>query len=448
MSIDAALDRDQIIQRVEEAYYFAYPMLQGYQAIFGISIAEQSPSYFGPLNQTHSKPFTLDPTYTAVVSPNADTPYTLANADLRTEPVVFEVPAIDDRYYVMQLVDLYGYNAHYVGTRVTGTGPGAYLLAGPRWDGEVPDGITDVLRFETDLILGIGRTQLLDPEDLPKFKEVVAGYKMQPLSSFAGTTPPAPEPYEWPLWDPSILDDERFIGLVNHLLGTFCQPPHPEDEAALASMATIGIGPGVPFDADSLTDEQRDAIRAGVASAQEKMADRARQLSESVNGWQSLVGFGPRSYFEGDYFLKAAAATVGYLANDQEEAFYPVVRVDADGDKLEGTNRYRLTFTEEPPNDAFWSVTMYNTLKDGVGGFMVDNPIDRYLINDNTPGLVRGDDGSLTIALQHDEPEDPAERANWLPAPEGTFYLILRIYMPKPAVLDGTWKPPPVRKIG
>ncbi|MFQ5644011.1 MAG: DUF1254 domain-containing protein, partial [Thiogranum sp.] len=127
------LTPDEIAKRTEQAYYFAYPMLQGYQAIFGISIAEQSPSYFGPLNAVHSKPFTLNPSYTAVVSPNADTPYSIANLDLSREPMVYRVPAITDRYYVMQLVDLYGYNAHYIGTRVTGTDAGNYLLVGPNW---------------------------------------------------------------------------------------------------------------------------------------------------------------------------------------------------------------------------------------------------------------------------------------------------------------------------
>jgi len=442
MTIDGNLTTDEIVERAEEAYYFTYPMLQGYQAIFGISLAEGAPTYYGPINTVHSRPMVLGPSFTAVVSPNADTPYTAMMLDLRAEPMVFHVPPIEDRYYVMQMVDLYGYNAHYVGTRVTGTGAGSYLLAGPRWDGEVPEGITDVLRFETDLVLGIGRTQLLGPDDLPKLKEIVANYRLEPLSSFAGTPAPPSPPSEWPMWDPSILDDERFIGMANWLF-TFCQAPHPEDAEALARMASIGIGPGTAFDPDTLTDEQRAAIRAGIETAKRRMAERARNLSQSVNGWQSLAGFGPRSYFHGDYLLKAAAATVGYLANDREEADYPVCRVDADGEKLNGAHRYRLTFSESPPNDAFWSVTMYNTLKDGTGGFMVENPLDRYLINTATEGLVMGDDGSLTVAIQHDEPTDPTERANWLPAPKGDFYFILRIYMPKQAVLDGTWEPPP-----
>lgn len=436
------LTPEQISQRVEQAYYFAYPMLQGYQAIFGISIAENSPSYFGPLNAVHSKPFTLTPQYTAVVSPNADTPYSVANADLSDEPLVYHVPKIADRYYVMQLVDLYGYNAHYVGTRVTGTEEGTYLLVGPDWKGAIPEGITKVLRFETNLILGMGRTQLLNDADLPKLKEIASHYKMEPLSAFLGKKAPETKSRNWPAWNPSILDDENFIPMTSYLL-TFSKS-HPEDQKALEQMASIGIAPGAEFHADQLSKEQLDAIRKGIATAKKNMAEKSLNLSPSVNGWRALSGFGDRAYFKGDYFLKAAAATVGYLANDPEEASYPVLRVDADDELLNGSHKYRLTFNEPPPNNAFWSVTMYNTLKDGTNGFLVENSINRYLINNQAEGLIKGTDGSLTITMQHDEPTDPVERANWLPTPKQDFYLIMRIYMPEQSVLDGSWITPAV----
>jgi len=439
------LSAKEITKRAEHAYYFTYPMLQGYQAIFGISLYPKSPSYFGPLNAVHSKPFTLNPSYTAVVSPNADTPYSIANLDLSDEPMVYHVPAIKDRYYVMQLVDLYGYNAHYIGTRVTGTDAGDYLLVGPYWQGRVPKGIKKVLRFETNLVLGIGRTQLLNDADLPKLKQIVAQYKVIPLSAYTHSKPPTAKKRDWPIWNPGILDDERFIVMASKML-QFAKP-NPEDKAALKAMASIGISPDSDFDPEKLGKAQRVAIRMGINNAKEKMAQKARNLSQSLNGWQALSGFGDRAYFKGDYFLKAAAATVGYLANDAEEATYPVCRVDAKGRKLNGAHRYRLTLTEEPPNNAFWSITMYNTLKDGTGGFMVENPINRYLINNRTEGLIRGKDGSLTITISHNEPTNPVERANWLPAPEGDFYMIMRIYMPKPSVLDGSWMPRAVKRI-
>jgi hypothetical protein len=90
---------------------------------------------------------------------------------------------------------------------------------------------------------------------------------------------------------------------------------------------------------------------------------------------------------------------------------------------------------------------MYDTSYDGVAGYLVENPIGRYLVNSTTEGLVFGDDGSLTVHIQHEEPATPDARANWLPAPAGSFYLAMRIYWPEPAVLDGTWLPPAVVRI-
>ena len=137
----------------------------------------------------------------------------------------------------------------------------------------------------------------------------------------------------------------------------------------------------------------------------------------------------------------------GWGGNDVIEAIYPTAREDAAGEPLDGAHRYQMTFSTPPPAKAFWSVTMYDTSYDGVAGYLVDNPINRYLINLTTEDLVLGNDSSLTITIQREQPDDPAERANWLPAPSGPFYLVLRIYWPEQAALDGSWTPPPVRRI-
>jgi hypothetical protein len=138
---------------------------------------------------------------------------------------------------------------------------------------------------------------------------------------------------------------------------------------------------------------------------------------------------------------------LGYGGNDFIEAMYPLVRNDEDGESLDGAFRYQLTFTTTPPTRAFWSITMYDTSYDGTAGYMIENPINRYLINSTTQGLVYADDGSLTITIQREQPQDAAEQANWLPAPEGLFYMTMRIYWPEPAALDGTWTPPPVVRV-
>jgi hypothetical protein len=177
------------------------------------------------------------------------------------------------------------------------------------------------------------------------------------------------------------------------------------------------------------------------------MADKAGHLGERVNGWMAIDAFGDREFFDGDYLLRAAGAMAGWGGNDKIEAFYPMTSIDSDDQPLSGDNAYRLRFDTLPPAKAFWSVTMYDTSYDGVAGYLVDNPIGRYLINSTTTGLVTGDDGSLTMHIQHAEPDTEEGRANWLPAPDGPFYLAMRIYWPEPEALDGTWKPPPVARV-
>jgi hypothetical protein len=432
----------------QEAYVYAFSMLMGYRFAYATFLTPDLPSYRGPVNAMHSEAATLDYTFKDVITPNADTPYSMAMLDLRAEPVVLRVPPVSDRYYVWQFVDLFGTNPHYVGTRATGSSGGTYLAVGPGWDGQVGDaeGLDGVLRFDTDLVFVIGRTQLRGADDVPALAKVMAGYHIQPLSAYRGQGGPVAGPVDWPVWSDEASRDERFIGYLNFLL-SFCQPLHPSEVDMMARFARIGIGPGAVFDADALEDEVREAIRAGVAAARETIASRVRDIGQKVNGWMSSDVFGTREWYAGDHLLRAVAAMAGWGGNDVIEAIYPTAREDAAGEPLDGAHRYQMTFSTPPPAKAFWSVTMYDTSYDGVAGYLVENPINRYLINSTTEGLVLGNDSPLTITIQREQPDDPAERANWLPAPSGPFYLVLRIYWPEQAALDGSWTPPPVRRI-
>lgn len=433
-------------QIAEEAYTYAFPMLMGYRFAFAAFLTPSLPSYRGPVNAIHGRAATLDHTFKDVITPNADTPYSFGMMDLRSEPVVIQVPRITDRYYVLQLEDLFGTNAHFIGSRATGSQAGTYLAVGPGWDGEAEDEFDGVLPFDTDLVFVIGRTQLLGPDDIPALAEVMNSYRVQTLSAYRGQSSPPSEPVEWPLWNDEASRDERFISYLNFLL-RFCQPTHPSEADMMARFARIGIGPGAPFDADALNDDLREAIRVGINSARDEMVAKTQSAGKKVNGWISASVFGTREWYDGDYLLRAAAAMAGWGGNDIIEAFYPTAREDADGEALDGAHRYRMTFAAPPPAKAFWSVTMYDTSYDGVAGYLVENPINRYLINSTTEGLVYGEDGSLTITIQREQPQEAAEKANWLPAPDGPFYLTMRIYWPEEAALDGTWTPPPVRRV-
>jgi len=437
------LSPQEIEKIAKEAYIRAFPMLMGYRYAYATFLMPGLPSYRGPANAFHGNAATLDHTFKDVVTPNADTPYSMALLDLSAEPVVLQVQAIKDRYYVWQFVDLLGTNPHFIGSRATGSEAGTYLAVGPGWKGEAGDEFDGVLPFDTDLVFVIGRTQLLSPDDIPALAKIMASYKIQPLSAYRGQDSPAAPPVKWPIWNDEASRDERFISYVNFLL-KFCHLLHPGEAELMARFAKIGIGAGLPFDAGALDSEMRDAIRAGVAAAKETMAKKARNFGQKVDGWGSSDVFGTREWYAGDYLLRAAAAMAGWGGNDAIEAVYPSAREDADGNPLTGAHTYQMTFTTLPPARAFWSVTMYDTSYDGTAGYLVENPIDRYLINSTTEDLVYGKDGSLTITIQREQPQDADEQANWLPAPEGPFYLVMRIYWPEPAALDGTWTPPPV----
>ena len=170
-------------------------------------------------------------------------------------------------------------------------------------------------------------------------------------------------------------------------------------------------------------------------------------LGKNVNGWRvATKGFGNRKALGDDFTLRAAVAMAGIYGNDPAEALYPMLATDSDGNKPDtSTNRYTLTFAKGqlPPVNAFWSVTMY----DGKTQLLIDNPIDRYLINSPMlPGLKQNGDGSLTIHIQKDSPGKELE-ANWLPAPDGPIFVVMRLYWPKEAALDGTWQPPAVQRV-
>jgi hypothetical protein len=445
---DPSLTAAEMRAIASEAYVYSFPMMMGYRYAYATYLQPASPAYRGPANAgPYGEAVTLDHRFRDVITPNADTPYSFALLDLRAGPVVLSVPAVTDRYYVMQFEDLYGQNDFYVGSRSTGSAAGTYFLAGPGWHGAVPEGFSGSHRFETDLVFVIGRSQLLGGADAPVLAAIMRQYRIAPYEEFTGGEAPELPPFDWPQWDDEASRDERFVRYLDALL-PLCQPPHPDESEMLARFARIGIGPGLDADVETLPADIRVALADGVAAARAELATVSEGLGSNVNGWQSMNAFGDRRAYAGDYLRRAAESMVGWGGNDRVEASYPMARVDADGKPFDGNGKYRLRLDTLPPVKAFWSVTMYDTSYDGTAGYLVENPIDRYLINALTEGLVLDRDGSLTITMQRTEPEDPVERANWLPTPDGRFYLALRMYWPEPAALDGTWVVPPVVRVG
>ncbi len=436
-----------------EAYIYAFPMLAAYKAMYEFNIDRASTQYKAPFNQIWNDARTSTPQDTAIVTPNADTPYSMVQADLRAEPIVLCVPAVENnRYYSVQLSDQYSFNYGYIGSRATGNGAGCYMVAGPNWQGETPAGIAQTFRSETQFSLIIYRTQLFRPSDIENVKKIQAGYTVRPLSAvLKQPAPPAAPAIDFPPFTNDEPFKTEFPAYLDFLLRF--APEVSQEKALRARFARIGIGPGKTFDFNDLSLEDKAAVGLGVRDAYKQIDDRRNNIGKNIDGWLIGSAFGDRAFYHGDYLLRAAAAMAGIYGNDAVEAMYPYTRVDGAGDTIDTSkNKYTITFAagQLPPVNAFWSVTMY----DGKSQLLIKNPINRYLINSPMlPAMKKNPDGSLTIYVQKDSP-GKAQEANWLPAPDDTAYLVMRLYWPRvgsPSILpagSGSWQPPAVTKAG
>jgi hypothetical protein len=429
----------------KEAYTYGYPLVDGYRIQYAYFVAKDNTEYRGPHNVLFNSPRVYTPADVAVQTPNSDTPYSMLGLDLRSEPMVITVPVIDKkRYYSIQLIDNYTHNFDYIGTRTTGNGGGNFLIAGPNWKGEIPKGITKIIQCETEMALAIYRTQLFNPADLNEVKKVQAGYKVQPLSTFLGQTAPQAAPaidFIQPLSPDQLKASLQFFNVLNFQL-QFC-PTHPSETVLMERFAKIGIGAGKQFDTTKFSPEIKGAIHQGIADAWSDF----RILNEKISKRELNSGqlFGTREFLKNNYGYRMAGAIVGIYGNSREEAMYPIYSVDAEGLALNGTNKYTIRFApgQLPPVNAFWSMTMYKMPV----SLLVANPINRYLINSPMlPQLKKDSDGGITLYIQNQSPGKSKE-ANWLPAPEGPFMTVLRLYFPKEEALNGTWTQPHMMKI-
>jgi len=434
----------------EEGFIYGLPIVMNYAVMYEYVVDRSSGQYKAPFNQIYNEHRVFTYKDTTIITPNSDTPYSLAWLDLRAEPYVLSVPAVDRaRYYAVMLCDGNTFNYGYIGSRATGSDAGDYLVVGPDWQGETPAGVKKVFRSSTQFTLAVYRTQLFGPDDMPNVEKVQAGYKVQPLSAYLRRpAPPRPPAIDFPKVDKDLVKANFFEYLDFALQFA---PAGPEEKDIRAKLARIGIGPGKTFDFKTLDLPHKLEVGLGMKDGEKTVEEKAAGIGKGVNGWRVGSAFGDRAYYHGDWLLRAAAAKAGIYGNDAVEAMYPVTRDDVTGQPLDGSKHtYTLTFPagQFPPVNAFWSVTMY----DGKTQLLIQNPIDRYLINSPMlPGLRKNADGSLTIYIQKDSPGADKE-SNWLPAPNGPIYLVMRLYWPRPAppsILppgEGTWGPPGIQR--
>ena len=434
----------------EEGFIYGLPLVMNYAIMNEYAVDPNSSQFKAPFNQIKNLARVFTYKDTAVVTANSDTPYSFLWLDLRAEPIVISVPAVSgDRYYSVMLADGHTYNYGYIGSRATGNKAGNYMIVGPDWTGEKPAGIDKVFQSLTPFSLAAFRTQLIDPADMPNVEKIQAQYKAEPLSAFLGQPAPvsAADPGFLPATTAGIKANFwTYLGAALEYV-----PEADEDKDIRTKLASIGIAPGKKFDIQSLSPELQQAMVEAMKAGDKKVDTYLASGMTDANGWQLGSLPGDRDHYNGDWVMRAATAKAGIYGNNAAEAVYPLGRLDVNGNTIDTSkHNYTLTFAagQMPPVNAFWSVTMYY----GKSQLMVENPINRYLVNTAMASQMKKNaDGSLTIYIQKDSPGKDKE-ANWLPAPNDTAYLVMRLYWPKPAtealsvlpVGKGTWTPPGV----
>ncbi len=428
----------------KEAYLYGFPLNE-----FNL-IRKADLKLSAPLNVLANAQQLATPAAQGVVAPNTDTLYSLAQIDLGKGPVGLKVPEMDHglfdpRYWTFEFVEPYTNVVGYIGSRLNGSAGGTWALewSGAKSKKALPKGVK---RFKSSArrLWVIGRTLVRGNKDEAKAKKLMAQYRLGTLADLTAgkalTKPRNLTPGRPKTVEPTGLG---FLDLLS--AGMTDDPPPARDADIVARMRNFGIGAGLKPSTAGLPAPVLEGLAAGVDAAAASLPIEARlpiltQAKEN-GGWYNpspKVGI-----FGTDYAMRARVALVGIGINTVEESTYPTALTDANGEMLSGANSYRMVFKRGklPPVTGFWSVTMYDS-----SGYLVPNAAKIYAVGPDHPGMITRKDGSVVIVVQRSKPTE--KDVNWLPAPEAGFRLNMRLYVPSKSILNGTWKPPGIEKVG
>lgn len=436
---DKKLDPYTLAKR---AYVWGYPLVSS--ATFRLTLTSTgnpptATNAGGPLNQIGHGRALFDSTSRGIGA-NNDTLYSLAWLDLNQEPLVLETPDFGERYYTIQIALADTSTEVSPGRRTHGSQLPPVFLYGPSYGDAVPSGMLGIL-CSTRYVLIAGRFLVDGPEDVQTVHALQDQIRVRPWTAFKeGRTGPNDVPQQRPLLDPAHPVDKEleFLAMLGNVLLDWVVVESDRD--LVESFGKIGLTQERGFDPALLSQEMKAEIIRGLADGKKAVDTRSLYLGTNVNGW-TINYKGP--LFGADYLLRAAVCKDQRHVTLPEEALYPIARVDDSGMKLDGGQSYRIKMSKSqlPPVDSFWSITLYDDK-----GSMVANPINRYSVGDRTLGLKVGDDGSVEIWLQNNKPSQAT--VNWLPTPaQGPFYLMMRLYIPLQAVFDKSWLPPSIESI-
>lgn len=425
-----------------QAFIYGFPYIYNARTRHDWVTRELDPAVvpYAPVNQFWHASRLMDATYRGGGCPSTDFLYSLAWLDLSEQPIILSHPQMGQRYFTFQLAAFTSDNFDYVGQRTTGSDPGEFAIVGPGWEGELPAGVQRLEPSPTPWVLVLGRTGVTGPQDVAQARDLQTQYRLTPLDAWH-TGVAAPERRDVYAPVPVTADP---LGPWQTLNAMLAENPPPARHALLVEQFSgLGIGPGLDVH------DQPESVRKGLArAAAAGMALLKAQFASGdwasiINGWRYPP---PEQGRFGEDFLRRAAdqSLAGIAANDPAESVYLVNFQEGGGARLQPGLRYALRFPagELPPVDAFWSLTAYAA--DDLN--LIANPIDRYSVGDHSQ-LNYGEDGSLTLLLQPDAPAE-SDNPNWLPtSPDRPWFVILRMYRPGPAALDGSWRCPGITRV-
>jgi len=443
----AAVSEEEAAKLGTEAYIYGYPLVTMEMTRRVLTNAAAPAGQKAPMGQFAKLREYPSPANKEVTAPNADTLYTLAWLDLSKEPWVLSIPDARDRYYLMPMLSGWTDVFQVPGKRTTGTKAQTYAITGPGWKGTLPAGLKEY-KSPTSMVWILGRIYCTGtPEDYRAVHALQDEFKLVPLSTYGKPYTPPPGKV-----DPSVdiktpvreqvnrMNAGEYFKLLAALMKD--NPPAAADAPMVANMAKIGIVPGQAFDISKLDPAVQKGLQEVPKAGVEWIMAHFKTAGAVINGWTFSTKTG---IYGTEYLQRAFITAIGLGANRPQDAVYPTSEVDAEGKPYDGANKYVMHFAkgQMPPVRGFWSLTMY----DGEY-FFVPNPLNRYTLSSRSK-FNYNKDGSLDFYIQKDSPGKDKE-ANWLPAPAGTFILMLRLYWPRekpPSIIDGTWKPPAVKRV-
>jgi hypothetical protein len=441
-----AMDGLKDLWLATDAYVFGYPLVtmeMTRRIMTNVAAPEGTRAPMGQLIKARQYP---DAKFRDVTAPNADTLYTAAWIDVGKEPWVLSLPDMKGRYFLFPMLDAWTTVFEAPGSRTTGTGAQTYVITGPGWSGKLPPGMTQY-KSPTDLVWILGRIYCTGtPEDYAAVHAIQDQCKLVPLGSWgkeyappAGKVDPAIDMKTAVRDQVNKLDATAYFTLLAELMKA--NPPVAADSREMARFASIGLVPGKDFDASKLKADFASRIPT-VGFDRIMLQLKVNKSVKNENGWlfDSVTGI-----YGTDYLNRALVTAIGLGANRVQDAVYPTSLRDANDNDYSGANKYIIHFPKGqlPPAQGFWSVTMYDA-----NYFFVANPLNRYSISARQ-NLKANADGSVDLYIQNQSPGADKE-SNWLPAPTGKFVLMMRLYWPSekaPSIIDGTWKPPPAKKV-